>query len=144
MHKATNSPAILRAGADVSADWIDAARHQPDRPLEQQRFANDGAGHKALCRWLTQPGLAVRIAVEASGIYSLDLTLALHQCEGIAVMLVNPRAAKDYRRSRMQRSKTDKVDAAMLCDYALRPLCPGRPQNQPSWSCGKWRGASRR
>ncbi len=66
--------------------------------------------------------------VEASGSYSLDLALALHQAEGIAVMLANPRALKDYRRACMQRSKTDKVDATVICDYAARmPFVPWQP-----------------
>jgi transposase len=35
-------------------------------------------------------------------------------------MVLNPRAAKDYRRAHMHRSKTDEIDAAVLCDYARR------------------------
>lgn len=62
----------------------------------------------------------VRVVVEASGAYSLDLALALHQADRIAVMVVNPRAIKDDRRSKMERSKTDKVDATIICDYAYR------------------------
>ena len=115
----------LCAGCDVSADWIDVARGLgphllDDGAPERRRFPNDPAGHADLCRWLRDEGHPVRIAVEASGVYSLDLTLALHEAEDTEVTLVNPRAAKDYRRSRMHRSKTDEIDAAVLCDRVLR------------------------
>ena len=115
----------LYAGCDVSADWLDVARGLgphllDDGAPERRRFTNDAAGHADLCRWLCASGHATRIVVEASGIYSLDLTLALHAADAVEVMLVNPRAAKDYRRSRMHRSKTDEIDAAVLCDYVLR------------------------
>lgn len=118
----------LFAGVDVSADWLDAARQadegsngSPDsRTPEHRRFANTAEGHMALCRWLTAPGLPARVVTEASGVYGIDLALALYEAEGIEVMVLNPRAAKDYRRSRMHRSKTDELDAAVLCDYVLR------------------------
>lgn len=119
----------LCAGVDVSADWLDAACQLHDAHSdgsngspapEHCRFANTAEGHAALCRWLRAPGHPVRVGVEASGVYSLDLTLALHDAPTVEVMLVNPRAAKDYRRSRMHRSKTDELDAAVLCDYVLR------------------------
>ena len=101
----------LYAGCDVSADWLDVARGLgphllDDGAPERRRFPNDAAGHADLCRWLRDGGRPVRIAVEASGVYSLDLTLALHEADAVEVTLVNPRAAKDYRRSRMHRSPT--------------------------------------
>lgn len=108
------------AGIDVSADYVDAALRAPDEPAQHRRFPNTPAGHEALRRYLTATKYVTRVAVEASGIYSLDLTLALEEADAVEVMLVNPRAAKDYRRATMERSKTDKVDAAVLCDYASR------------------------
>lgn len=123
------------AGADVSADWIDACRQRPSnndeepRP-EHHRFTNKPDGHEQLIAWLSSSndGVSTKVVVEASGVYSTDLCLALHEADGIDVMVLNPRAAKDYRRSRMQRSKTDKIDAAVLCDYARRmPFTPWEP-----------------
>jgi transposase len=111
--------AVLAAGCDVSADTLDAARSNAEN-LEHARFPNTPAGHTALIRWLTEPGLAVRIVLEASGIYGVDLALVLHEADNVEVMVLNPRAAKDYRRAHMHRSKTDQIDAAMLCDYARR------------------------
>ncbi|MEM9996550.1 MAG: IS110 family transposase [Bacteroidota bacterium] len=115
-------------GIDVSADWLDATRQHHEEPLQPRRFSNDAQGHAALVAWLTEVGLPVRAVTEASGVYSLDLALALHEADGIAVMVLNPRAAKDYRRAHMHRSKTDAIDAAVLCDYARRmPFAPWQP-----------------
>ena len=49
--------------------------------------------------WLSDMGSPVRIVVEASGIYGVDLCYALSQAGRIEVMVVNSRAAKDYRRA---------------------------------------------
>lgn len=46
-------------------------------------------------------------------------------------MILNPRAAKDYRRAHMHRSKTDTIDATVLCDYARRmPFQSSQPPPQ--------------
>ncbi len=110
----------LSAGVDVSADWLDAARQLGERAPEHHRFANDANGHATLCAWLTAHGDPARVVTEASGVYGIDLALALHAADGVEVMILNPRAAKDYRRAHMHRSKTDEIDAAVLCDYAHR------------------------
>ncbi|HMB90364.1 MAG TPA: IS110 family transposase [Rhodothermales bacterium] len=107
------------AGCDTSKDTIDVVRYSNGRSAHR-RFNNTTAGHKHLIQWLTGPGQAVRVVVEASGIYSLDLALALHEAKRVEIMVANPRALKDYRRAHMQRSKTDKVDATIICDYARR------------------------
>lgn len=123
MHK--NS--FLYAGADISADWIDVACQVDDATLER-RFANEPNGHQELIAWLREPAKSARVVVEASGVYSTDLCLALHAASRIEVMVLNPRAARDYRRSQMYRSKTDRIDAAVLSDYARRmPFTPWKP-----------------
>ena len=129
------------AGIDVSADWVDATREtDPDRP-SHRRFANDSPGHARLCRWLTEGGRPVRVAVEASGAYSYDLTLALYEADGVEVMVLNPRAAEDYRCAHMHRSKTDAVDAAVLCDFARR--MPFRAWSPPETAVMELRSIAR-
>lgn len=126
MHKPSNTSGLLCAGCDTSKDTIDVVRRTADERTAHRRFNN--AGHQRLIQWLAKTGKPVRVVVEASGAYSLDLALALHQADGLAVMLANPRALKDYRRACMQRSKTDKVDATVICDYAARmPFVPWQP-----------------
>lgn len=110
----------LYAGCDVSAGTLDLARQLAGAPPQHARFDNDATGHAKLLKWLSQPGLRVRLVMEASGVYGLDLALTLHEAADVDVMVLNPRAAKDYRRAHMHRSKTDAIDAAVLCDYARR------------------------
>ena len=108
------------AGCDVGKDQLDAVCRVGGQAEKHRRFANTAAGHQKLIAWLLKEGAPARVVVEASGIYSLDLALALYEADGIEIMVANPRALKDYRRATMERSKTDKVDAAVICDYAMR------------------------
>jgi transposase len=66
--------------------------------------------------------------LEASGNYSLDLALTLQAHRQVEVRLVNPRRARHFARSLGERSKTDPVDACVLCEYAARlPWMPWQP-----------------
>lgn len=60
------------------------------------------------------------MCLEATGIYSLEFALALHHAKDVEVMVVNPRAIKDFVRACMQRAKTDAVDAGGILDYLER------------------------
>jgi transposase len=62
----------------------------------------------------TRKGRAAGVCLEATGIYRLDLALALHRAAGVEVMVVNPTAARDFGRALLLRSKTDCVDAGVL------------------------------
>lgn len=133
---------LVYVGIDVSADWIDVTREAvPDR-RDHHRFDNDRSGYARLCQWIVSAGRRVRVAVESSGAYSFDLAVALHQADRVEVMVLNPRAAKDYRRAHMHRSKTDAVDAAVLCDYARR--MPFRAWSPPSGAVVALRSIARR
>jgi transposase len=100
-----------------------AAQTAPGEPLRRRRFDNDPEGHQDMVQWLLgslEAEASVRVVVEASGIYSVDLCHALSEAGRIEVMVANPRATKDFRKAQMQRSKTDEVDARILCDFAQR------------------------
>ena len=116
------------AGIDVSKAVLDVAVRRDERRFETARFDNDAAGHKALVRWLTQGGRTVRAVLESTGTYSLDVALALHRTGGIAVMVANPRAIKQFTGALMQRAKTDLTAAVALREYAIRmPFVPWEP-----------------
>jgi transposase len=117
------------AGLDVSAREISVARRrgQEEKPVVAS-FANNASGHKALLSFLLQGSERVRVCLEASGNYSLDLALALHAHRQVEVSLVNPRRARRFAESLGERSKTDPVDARVLCEYAARmPWVAWRP-----------------
>lgn len=90
------------------------------RPLWEGANSNDGDGHRKLVRRVTRGKGRVLVCVEATGIYHLDLCLALHRAKGVDVMVVNPHAAKDFARAHLQRSKTDRVDARSLLEFVRR------------------------
>lgn len=83
------------------------------------RFGNDAEGHRKLLRYLTKRG-EVRVCVEATGNYHLDVALALHSDPRVQVQVVNPWVARRFAEARLQRAKTDRVDAVALQEYALR------------------------
>jgi transposase len=129
------------AGIDVSKDVLDVAVRRAGTRDETARFANDGAGHHALVRWLTKRGWPARVVLESTGVYSLDVALALHAARGIEVMVANPRAITQFAGALMQRSKTD-LTAAVAC-ASTPPGCrssPGSPPPRKSWRCAALRG----
>ncbi len=76
-------------GIDVSAATLAVAVIEQDQPLQQREFANRASGHKALIGWLHKRKAQVRVSLEATGIYSLDLALALNEAPGIEVARAN-------------------------------------------------------
>src|SRR5262245_10251527 len=93
-----------QVGVDVSARWLDVSRARPGA-VDSGRFANDAAGHRELGRWLTKGGREARVVLEATGLYSLDLALALHRQKRVRVMVANPRAVKQFREACLQRAR---------------------------------------
>jgi transposase len=82
-------------------------------------YDNTAAGRGALVAALRLSQRPVRVVMEATGIYFLDLACEL-AAAGIAVMVVNPKAAHHFAEAILQRRKNDPVDAAMLREYGRR------------------------
>lgn len=112
--------ASVFCGIDVSAETLAAAVIEAGRPMEQREFSNTANGHKRLIAWLGKRKALARVSLEATGIYSMDLALALDAAEGIEVAVLNPKRAHDFAKSMMRRSKTDRADAAVLAEFSLR------------------------
>jgi transposase len=65
--------------------------------------------------------------MESTGLYGLDLALCLDRA-GLALMVANPRAARHFAQAMMKRSKTDRLDAEVLRQFAARmPFVAWRP-----------------
>jgi transposase len=95
---------------------------------ERLTLENEADGHARLVRLLTRGQASARVCLEATGIYHLDLALALHRAPRIEVSVLNPASARDFGRALMERSKTDRVDAGVLLAYAERmPFVPWQP-----------------
>jgi transposase len=112
--------ATVFTGIDVSAATLAVAVQQEGRDgFRQKEFANSGSGHTQLIAWLLQCGDRVRVSLEATGTYSLDVALALEDAEGIAVAVLNPKTVNRFAQT-LRRSKTDKADAQVLAEYSRR------------------------
>lgn len=98
-------------GIDVSKQHLDVCLG-----AEHHRVANDADGWQVLIRQFKDAGVDL-IVIEATGGYERDLVWAL-QNAGLAVARVNPRQSHDFAKSMGELSKTDKVDARMLRDFA--------------------------
>ncbi len=132
----------VHAGVDVSADSFSVAYEIPGESVQETRMENSAAGHRKLCRLLTRGGRPARVCLEATGIYSLDLALALHRAPGIEVMVVNPRVTKDFIRACMHRTKTDATDAVAILEFVKR--MPFRPWQPPAREILALRAIARR
>src|SRR3954470_9557678 len=117
-------------GIDVSAKSLVVHLQPPKGTRQQLTFDNTGQGHQKLCRRLTKSGRPTRVAVEATGLYSLEIALALAAQPEVEVMVVNPRSLRDFARAQLRRSKTDTVDAQVLLEYVQR--MPFRPWQPPT------------
>jgi transposase len=67
---------LILCGVDVSARTLDVAIDSGRSPLWTGVFDNTSAGHRKLIRKLVTRQRRVRVVVEATGVYHLDLALA--------------------------------------------------------------------
>lgn len=118
----------MGCGIDVSATNLVVVVQTEEGRVQQRDFANQRAGHKALVRWLQKPNRNVRVCLEATGVYSLDVARQLHSSPGIEVAVLNPKMVCRFAQT-LRRSKTDPADAQVLCEYARR--MPWQPWNPP-------------
>jgi transposase len=107
-------------GIEVSAKELVVAISGPQGEALLQRFANTAAGHRQLLGTLTRGGRRVRVCMEATGMYGLDVALLLSAQPELEVMVANPRAVRHFAQAMMQRSKNDQLDAVVLWEFAAR------------------------
>lgn len=104
-------------GIDVSATTLDVAVHGG----RGWQAANAPGGIAALVAAVDALHPTV-IVLEATGVYHQAVTSAL-AAAGLPVVVVNPRQVRDFARSTGQLAKTDRLDAAVLAQFAavVRP-----------------------
>jgi transposase len=116
-------------GIDVGARQLVVAIGSDGTGRTMEEYANSAAGHEQLRRRLRPLPGVIRVVIEASGNYSLDVALALASMgERVQLQMANPRRVRRFAESLGQRSKTDPVDARVLSQYAQRmPLIRWQP-----------------
>lgn len=118
MHK-SSTEVFLCCGIDVSAAQLVVALQGEGGRWLQRSFPNRASGHQALILWLQKAGTRIRVCLEATGPYSLDIALTLHAASGIEVAVLNPKVVNRFAAT-LCRSKTDPADAQVLAEYARR------------------------
>ena len=111
---------VNEVGVDLDSQELVCLMQHAGQRVPLATFVNTATGHKKFIRWVTKGGRSTRVCLEATGIYSLEFALALHRAKNVEVMVVNPRAIKDFARACMQRAKIDAVDAGGILDYLQR------------------------
>ena len=123
---------LVRAGVDVGATELVVAVLRDGQSEPTGTLPNTPAGHRQLLKLLTRRGAQARVVLEATGVYSLRLALALQRAPRVEVMVINPRASKDFQRARLTRAKTDRVDALGLLEFLARmDFVPWTPPAEP-------------
>lgn len=108
-------------GIDIAKAKFDVAVWFPKRPIRYRAFPNNSAGFHDLICWLESELFAFEphFCMEATGRYGEQLAFFLHDY-GFPVSIVNPSCVKNYGRSKLRRTKTDKVDAALIAEYCSK------------------------
>jgi transposase len=99
-------------GIDISKQTFDVCWKEKDKNVSMA-FPNNQEGFKSFFRHLKQGNHCVK---EASGTYFLKLAMFLHTRK-VNVSVVNPLVIKRYCQMKLTRTKTDKKDAQMICQY---------------------------
>ena len=117
---------LLPLGIDVAKLTSHACLVRHSGKLKHRAFPNNPAGFSQLSDWLEKLGAGpTHACLEATGTYYEALAPYLHEA-GHTVSVVNPASVKDYARSRLSRTKTDRVDATLIAGF-----CAGR--KPPAW-----------
>lgn len=106
------------AGIDVGASELVLVLRKVCAAEAAQTFPNTPAGRLQLVRKL-QRTADVTVCLEATGVYSMDLCIALSDAQ-IRLMVVNPKASHNFAKVLGKHSKTDAVDADTLAQYVER------------------------
>lgn len=137
-----DNPIFDSCGIEVSAKTLLVRRSQGEKSLSDQTFANTSAGHHSLIRFLRPQGRPVRICMESTGTYGLDLALALSGVEGLELTVANPRAVRRFAQALQVRGKTDRLDVGVLQEFARR--MPQERWFPPTLACLQLRALARR
>ena len=126
-------------GIDVSSQELVVAIHGVECSAT---FENTAQGRRTLVKYVKKKaGGKVRVLLESTGTYGLDLALELHKQKRFEVAYLNPAAVKGFLKAGLVRAKTDKADARALAHMAALEL--GALWTPPSEHALQLRGVMR-
>jgi transposase len=123
-------------GLDISKDWFDGSLctsfSSDEIPLD--RLPNSTKGFRALLRQLKAKGITkLYVCMEATGSYWKNLAKFLVE-SGATVYVINPARIRGQRKTEQRRSKTDKIDAALIVRFLKAQMTQLKPWKPPSQS----------
>ena len=105
----------MYVGIDISAKTVDLAYRANGKDSKVERFEQTIIGHAKIIKRLKTLHPTV-VVMEATGIYYLDLAVALHEA-GLPVCVINPKSYHHFAALKLKQTKTDLEDAALLAEY---------------------------
>jgi transposase len=120
--------AACYVGIDVAAETVTVVWWHDGQYSPAQTVAQSQAGYRTLLDHLSRIAApeATVVVLEATSTYWMTLALWLHQ-QGFQVSVVNPLQPYHFAKARLQRAKTDPVDARLLSEFA-------RLHQPPRWT----------
>lgn len=119
-------------GIDVSDKKLDFLYTDSYKKNGVKKVDNRVTGFEKLEKLISKD---TRLVLEATGVYHYNLCSHFYK-KGHTIYVVNPRAVKYYGMAKLQRDKTDKVDAKLIYDYGQNMVLSGevavREWKQPS------------
>lgn len=112
----------MNAGIDIGARFVELVFRVNGKSSKAERYEQSHLGHTKLIKRLKALKPA-GVVMEATGIYYLDLAVALHEA-GLPVSVINPRSYHHFAKLKLHPNKTDAQDAALLAEYAERMTPP--------------------
>ncbi len=103
-------------GIDVAAKTFDVVVRIDGKASKVEQFSQTPDGHAAAVRKLQKLAPEL-IVMEATGIYYLDLAVALAKAN-LPVSVINPKSFHHFAALKLNGNKTDAVDAALLAEFA--------------------------
>ena len=116
----------VTAGVDTHQDTHTAAViDTAGRLLGHRQFPADGAGYRALLRWLRSFGTLVVVGIEGTGAYGAGLARHL-QAQGVAMLEID----RPDRKTRRSAGKSEPIDAEAAARAALARVRTGVPKKR--------------
>ena len=113
-------------GIDIAKRKFDVALARPDGTVRVKACPNTPAGYTELVAWVARHHAGpIHACLEATGPYGEPVAEALADA-GYTVSVVNPAMIEAYARSRLTRTKTDRVDARLIAQFCAT-------QQPPAW-----------
>ena len=115
MTNRTKSKSIINVGVDVGKQFLDVYIYEKQIHWQEE---NTLEGIKRLLKRLSYYRIE-RLVMEATGRYEFNLTEAAYS-KGLPVCIVKPLRIRRFAGAMDQLAKTDKIDAAVIAEFAVK------------------------